>query len=312
MGDLYSGHRRPTARGRATAYAGSAFRQVPRSRRPFQSKHFSSESRVDAGKNSIQPGRMKNYFYVYAYFRPDDGSPCYIGKGCGDRWRVHLKRSRNIRLRRIIDRANGDIPHVKIRQGLTESEAFKIEVALIKAIGRGELGPLVNLTDGGDGTSGSARVLSAEHRRKIGEAQKGRRHSSEALAKMSAAKLGRKKLHPMSIDTRAKIGAKNRGKARSPELRKRLSEANFGHTHTAEAKAKIGRSTSIRNIGNKHFSGKSHSLESREKIRSAIKRHWSMRKALTGVEPSRDDRGASGFESGPYSTTPGSLIQSSR
>ena len=91
-------------------------------------------------------------FYVYAYFRPD-GSPCYIGKGRGRRWRSHIKWSANSILNNILKKY-GEIPCLKIRQGLSEKEAFETEIALIKAIGRGSKGPLVNLTDGGEGSTG--------------------------------------------------------------------------------------------------------------------------------------------------------------
>lgn len=107
---------------------------------------------------------MPNDFYVYVYFRLS-GEPCYIGKGRGRRWRNHLKRSCNPYLKNIIKSSGGDLPHLKIRSGLSEKEAFEIEIALIRAIGRRPNGPLVNLTDGGDGSSGY--IHDAEARAKL-------------------------------------------------------------------------------------------------------------------------------------------------
>jgi hypothetical protein len=50
----------------------------------------------------------------------------------------------------------GEIPKVKLRQGLSEKGALESEVALIAAIGRIDLGtgPLTNMTDGGEGMVG--------------------------------------------------------------------------------------------------------------------------------------------------------------
>lgn len=100
----------------------------------------------------------KTIFYVYVLFRPWDGSPFYVGKGKGRRWLDHKHGRRNRHLVNIFNKAtslNLDIPKVKVRQNLTETEAFEIEKALIAAIGRKKNGgPLVNGTDGGEGTAG--------------------------------------------------------------------------------------------------------------------------------------------------------------
>ena len=98
-------------------------------------------------------------FYVYVIFRPD-GSPCYVGKGSGSRWR-----SRHGRSAPLLDlfSAHGELPIVKVRQRLTEREAFECERTLIGAIGRGSNGPLLNLSPGGEG---AARVTEAERRRR--------------------------------------------------------------------------------------------------------------------------------------------------
>jgi hypothetical protein len=103
-------------------------------------------------------------FYVYVCFRTN-GTPCYVGKGKGNRWKTTYKRTKNTYLRRIVERCGGSLPTVVIRSNLTEIEAFEIEMAFIRAIGRRDLGlgPLANRTDGGEGLSG--HVFSAATRK---------------------------------------------------------------------------------------------------------------------------------------------------
>jgi hypothetical protein len=146
-------------------------------------------------------------FYVYIYFRPDTGTPCYVGKGRGKRW---LKSRSNAHLCNLIAKF-GTAPCVKIRSGLSEAEAFTTEIALIKAIGRGKNGPLFNLTDGGDGASGAKRTAATR-------------------AKMSAAMAGQQnKLgHIATPKTRAKLSAALRGKTKSLAHRDALSAARRG------------------------------------------------------------------------------------
>jgi hypothetical protein len=93
--------------------------------------------------------------YIYIIFR-QDGRPCYVGKGRGARWRRHDRHKQNPHLGAIFDQAGGKLPVVKIKDGITDDEARALEVLLIAAIGREKHGgPLVNLTDGGDGTVGA-------------------------------------------------------------------------------------------------------------------------------------------------------------
>lgn len=146
-------------------------------------------------------------FYVYAYFRLD-GSPCYIGKGKGNRWLQFSWRTYNEKLSILIVACGGRLPAVKIREGLTERQALDTEIALIAAIGRGRLGPLLNKTDGGDGVSGwvpstltrqricvanTGKSMSVEARLKMSEARRGRKKSQEHKDKIAAAHLGVKK-----------------------------------------------------------------------------------------------------------------------
>lgn len=84
---------------------------------------------------------MKKY-YCYFYLR-EDGTPYYVGKGCGNR--INSKYHPGIYLppknRRII-----------ISENLSEKEAYELEKKYIKFYGRKDLGTgiLYNRTDGGD------------------------------------------------------------------------------------------------------------------------------------------------------------------
>lgn len=182
-------------------------------------------------------------FYVYLISRLD-GTPCYVGKGKGQRWRHNGKAGRNLHFLRIIRKAKAagrDLPKVKIAENLTEAEAFRIEREMIAKIGReANGGPLVNLTDGGDGTSGYRP--SEETRAKMRAARKDFQHSSETRAAISAALKGK----PKSPEHAAKVGAANKGKNWTPsaehiEHLRRLAAAKVrqGTKHSDEALAKI-------------------------------------------------------------------------
>lgn len=121
-------------------------------------------------------------YYVYAILDPRYSGnivyldylfshrPIYIGKGRGNRKDFHTFNSRldtiggnmlkkNI-LNKIIHSGLEPIVHILV-DNLTEEESFNIEVSLINNIGRRELGtgPLTNLTDGGEGQSGSLSFI---------------------------------------------------------------------------------------------------------------------------------------------------------
>lgn len=160
-------------------------------------------------------------FYVYILFRPS-GVPCYVGKGQGSRWTYHERaglKHENKHLARIIANAGGSIPRVKIREGLTNDEAIETEMALIAAIGRGSSGPLVNLTDGGDGQTGWNP--SAETRAKIGMGREGKLHSTATKTAMSIARKGRVKTEAH----KRKIGASQVGKTIPEATRAKMREA---------------------------------------------------------------------------------------
>jgi hypothetical protein len=84
---------------------------------------------------------MKKY-YCYFYLR-EDGTPYYVGKGCGHR--IDSKNHPGISLP-ILER------RIKIAENLTEDESIEMEKMYIKKYGRKDLGTgiLYNRTDGGD------------------------------------------------------------------------------------------------------------------------------------------------------------------
>lgn len=106
---------------------------------------------------------MRQDYYVYVFLRKDYYTPYYVGKGC--------------RRRCYVRRTSGFFPPTdktrirKIRENLTETEAFLLEKTLIKFWGRKtEGGVLVNKTEGGEGTSGhkhsprTRKLMSLRHK----------------------------------------------------------------------------------------------------------------------------------------------------
>lgn len=110
-------------------------------------------------------------YYVYAYLDPGKMGvfeygefsfgyePFYIGKGKGKRCHNGLKDKKNKIKKSKIEKIylNSQEPLiVKIKSGLNENEAFKLEILLVERIGRIVLknGPLANITEGGSGTPG--------------------------------------------------------------------------------------------------------------------------------------------------------------
>jgi len=176
---------------------------------------------------------MERRFYVYVVFRLD-GSPCYVGKGCGYRWKSHLAKSHSVHLANILRQAGGELPIAKIRESLTNDEACVIEVALIAAIGREiDGGPLVNLTPGGEGVPGFRHSENA--RKTMNASKKGTKQSQETIERRRASNTGLKR----SAETKERIRAAHTGAKRSPEWCENIRRSKMGQIRSAETRAKI-------------------------------------------------------------------------
>ena len=163
-------------------------------------------------------------FYVYALLR-EDGAPFYIGMGHADRWTQHerwAKRGRSHKDNVICKMRDAGIPvgRAKIAEGLTRQQARILEVAAIRTIGREPLGPLVNLTAGGDGAPDLPPEVRARIAAKVAEKNRGRKLSPEHVAKLRG--------RPMSPEMREKLRIANAARKASPETRARISAAQRG------------------------------------------------------------------------------------
>lgn len=159
---------------------------------------------------------MKEY-YVYAYCDPrkpvndfmSGFQPFYIGKGTKGRMFDHIqnRKGRNPIFANKINKIKslGLTPIVmKVKEFLTEDEAFQLEKDLIAQFGMYPIGCLCNLTEGGVGGKQSevviqkirdtltGRPLSEETRRKISKGLKGKSRDNETKSKISQTLMGQK------------------------------------------------------------------------------------------------------------------------
>ena len=204
-------------------------------------------------------------FYVYAYLRNKDsttgktGTPYYIGKGTGNR--AYVKHYAPLPK----DKLNITF----IKQHLTEQQAHNLEIELIAKYGRKDLGTgiLHNRTNGGEGISNPSvatrqklayakrnesaetrlkrsiaaknrvrRPCSEETKRKISEANQGKKRSLEAKEKMSIVKVNK----PLAIEHRNKISQTLKGKPKAPfsdQHRENIGKVHRGKPWSAARRA---------------------------------------------------------------------------
>jgi len=222
-------------------------------------------------------------FYVYLIIKAKNYEPLYVGKGNGGRVIVSNKRFRIKTICKLVF------------FNLLERGAFELEMDLIEVIGRRDLGtgPLLNMTDGGEGSCGVVgKKMSEEGKRKLSLINKGKKLSQETICKMVEGRKG----YNHSEETKKKIGLANSKKRRSEEQKIALSKIfkgrkpwNTGKKWSEETKRKI--SVSLK--GYKHTEetrknmslaqqqlGKTISEEHKQKISLANKQHWKRKRGL--------------------------------
>lgn len=174
-------------------------------------------------------------WYVYRHIRFDKNEPFYIGIGKERNFkRAYSRHDRNYHWNNIVKNTQYEVEI--LFENLTSEEAAKKETEFIKLHGREDLGlgPLCNLTDGGDGSTHyrhtpearerirqAAKNISQETRDKMSRTRKGK------PAKLSVE--GRERLilaaTNLSDETRQKRSKALKGRTFSEETRKRMSES---------------------------------------------------------------------------------------
>ena len=154
-----------------------------------------------------------NQYYVYIYLdsrKPGDYSytdketgeifkfnyePFYVGSGKDGRWKFHLyesswkpkKTTNRLKcntIKKIIKETGKDPIILKLSENLFEEKSKELEILFIKIIGRKDLGlgPLTNMTDGGEGKSGW--IMPEKTRRKLRKANIGKKLTEEHRGKL--------------------------------------------------------------------------------------------------------------------------------
>ena len=161
----------------------------------------------------MQISILSKEFYVYEHLRKDNGKVFYVGKGKKGRANVSSRHHRNIYWQRVVEKAGGF--HVRyVARDMEEKQAFRTEVKRISQLKKLCV-ELCNMTNGGDGFSGLE--ITEEHRRKIGDAHRGKIVSKEVRIKISES-------------------VKSSGFVHSPEMLEKMSSAHKGNKYMSGKK----------------------------------------------------------------------------
>lgn len=163
----------------------------------------------------------KEEFYTYIYYDPSrSNEPFYVGKGISERAWSHLYRKG---IHPFIQRLqymkkNNINPIIGIYAKLDEEFAHLLEMELISKFGRKDLGlgPLLNLSDGGEGNGNR----SDEYKKKMSESKKGSIPWNLGI--------------PLSTETKEKISGILSGRKLPEETKMKMSNASIGKSKTKE------------------------------------------------------------------------------
>lgn len=177
-------------------------------------------------------------FYAYIYYDPRNGDPIYVGIGKGDRAFKHWKKKANNRFfQNVLDKLRllNLSPRIEFAAlDLLWHEATALEKQLVALYGRRDQGkgPLLNLTDGGDGACGlkvpasvreASKKRSKEYWEKVDRKVHGAKISGVFAARTAKelAVVSENIKKSRTSEVRAKIGAATKARMARPEERYR-------------------------------------------------------------------------------------------
>lgn len=176
---------------------------------------------------------------IYALIDPRTRETRYVGKTnvkMRIRFTSHMRDKRPSRkLNWLLSlKAAGLQPEIEVLEDLGENspketwqEAERFWISYLISIGA----RLTNLTIGGEGLHGL--VFTEEHKRKIGDAHKGRKRSIETLTRMAESRRG------IPVDHLLRYSQGQIGKKLSADHRAKIAAAGVGRRHSAETKARM-------------------------------------------------------------------------
>jgi hypothetical protein len=191
---------------------------------------------------------MEKVYYIYEHFREDTNEVFYVGKGTVKKTNPYgrsQERARRSDLwKKIVNKTDYEIRIVF--ENHSEDIVFNKEKELISKYGRKDLGlgPLVNFTDGGDGTSGAVR--SEEFKRKVSEY-----HTNKEVSEKTKQLIRIKRADQLITDEHRKnisegLKGKTKGKPsplkgikRPKEVGEKISKSKMGHEVTKETRLKL-------------------------------------------------------------------------
>ena len=168
---------------------------------------------------------MNNIFYVYLHRRKTDNKVFYVGKGKGNRAKDRANRSDW--WKRVVKKH--DLVVEIVFDCLSEDESFQCEKDTIlefRYFGH----PLVNLTDGGEGSSGCKQT--AETIQKRVSKNIGNKRTQEQRTRMSESRKGMK----FSPEHCIAISKAQANRKDSPEVVAKRAKSNTGKKRTVEQK----------------------------------------------------------------------------
>ena len=207
-------------------------------------------------------------FYVYVHIRKDNNTVFYVGKGTKNRCYIP---SRNEHHDNICKACGYKV--VKIKENLTESQAYRLENKMIKyyvhTLGYGidiegyddydhNLPHLTNMDWGGEGGKSGmhhteeSKIKMSENSSGEKNGMYGKHHSEEAKIKMSEKRKGKK----LSEEHKQKMSESMKGKKHSEETKRKQSESLKGRKLSEEHKQKLSKKVICITTGEKFNSVK--------------------------------------------------------